>query len=104
MESVPRGVNYGEVGRFLAGIDGVVSLHDLHIWQMSADRRALSAHLLLVGVDAWPRVLAVARAELRGRFDIDHVTLQPEWLPAHPAGRVIPLKVEPVPQRHEHHH
>lgn len=99
MESVPRDVDYREVGRFLAGLEGVVSLHDLHVWQMSAGRRALSAHVLLRDVEAWPRVLGAARAELRSRYGIDHVTLQPEWLPAHRAGRVIPLKVQPA-----HHH
>ena len=94
MESVPAGVDYGEVGRTLATIDGVVSVHDLHIWQMSASRRAMSAHLLLREVEAWPRVLKAARGELLDRFAIDHVTLQPEWLPASPSGRVIPLKVD----------
>ena len=94
MESVPAGVDYGEVGRTLAAIDGVVSVHDLHIWQMGASRRAMSAHLLLREVEAWPRVLKAARGELLDRFAIDHVTLQPEWLPASPSGRVIPLKVD----------
>jgi cobalt-zinc-cadmium efflux system protein len=95
MESVPAGVDYAEVGKLLASIEGVASVHDLHIWQMSAGRRALSAHLLLRDVAAWPRVLARARAVLKTVYGIDHVTLQPEWLPAVRADlRVIPLKVE----------
>lgn len=99
MEAVPDGVDYRAVGRALAGIDGVVSVHDLHVWQMSAERRALSAHLLLREVDSWPRVLKAARAALQSDFGIDHVTLQPEWLPRHEGGgRVIPLKVE-VPRK-----
>jgi cobalt-zinc-cadmium efflux system protein len=95
MEAVPEGVEYREVGRALAMIDGVVSVHDLHVWQMSAGRRALSAHLLLRDVDAWPRVLKASRAALLDQFSIDHVTLQPEWLPARENGaKVIALKVE----------
>ena len=93
MEAVPDDVDYRAVGRALAGIDGVASVHDLHVWQMSAGRRALSAHLLLREVDAWPQVLKDARTTLMDRYRIDHVTLQPEWLPAH-AGRVIPLKLD----------
>jgi cobalt-zinc-cadmium efflux system protein len=109
MEAVPSGIDYTEVGRFLAGIEGVVSLHDLHVWQMNPSSRALSAHVLLTDVDAWPRVLALARQELRRRFGIDHVTLQPEWLPAHRSGKVIPLKQEGVAKplaSHDHgtHH
>lgn len=107
MEAVPDGIDYGAVGRELAAIGGVLSVHDLHIWQMSAERRALSAHLLLAEVDAWPRVLKEARAHLLERHGIDHVTLQPEWLPVHAAGRVIPLKVESAdapPRRRAHDH
>ena len=102
MESVPHGVDYREVGRCLAALEGVVSLHDLHVWQMGSQRRALSAHLLLRDVEVWPRVLTAARVALRERFGIDHVTLQPEWLPAYRAGRVIALKVEPA-ERHGNH-
>lgn len=106
MEGVPSGIDYTEVGRFLAGLDGVVSLHDLHVWQMNPSRRALSAHILLANVESWPRVLGAARAGLRDRFAIDHVTLQPEWLPVHRSGKVIPLKQESVAPRHAHgpHH
>lgn len=100
MEAVPDDVDYRAVGRALAAIDGVVSVHDLHVWQMSAGRRALSAHLLLREVDAWPLVLKESRSMLQGSFGIDHVTLQPEWLgvPAgvHGAGKVIALKMLPV--------
>lgn len=100
MESVPAGIEYGEVGRALAAVEGVVSVHDLHVWQMGAGRKALSAHVLLRDVDAWPPALKAARGLLLERFGIDHVTLQPEWLPRHDAGKVIPLKVEMMEHRH----
>lgn len=93
MESVPPGIDFAEVGKALAALDGVVSVHDLHVWRMDAERRALSAHLLLREERAWPRVLKAARDLLATRFGVDHVTLQPEWLAAPPAGRVLPLAV-----------
>ena len=104
MEAVPDGIAYREVGRALAAVDGVVSVHDLHVWQMSAERRALSAHLLLREANAWPAVLKSARSTLQGSFGIDHVTLQPEWLGTRAApasGKVIPIKVE-SPEKHRH--
>ena len=94
MESVPDGVDHGDVGRALASIEGVVSVHDLHVWQTGTAQRALSAHLLLRDAAAWPRILSEARARLLSQFAIDHVTLQPDWLPVHETGRVIPLKLE----------
>jgi cobalt-zinc-cadmium efflux system protein len=47
---------------------------------MVPGRSALSAHLLVEDIELWPIVLHNARRILKQEFDIDHVTLQPEWL------------------------
>jgi cobalt-zinc-cadmium efflux system protein len=82
MDSVPEGVDYHEVGRALARIPGVKSVHDLHVWSMVPGRTALSAHVLVDHIDHWPAILAESRRILAARFRIDHATLQPEWLHA----------------------
>ena len=69
----------------------MTGVHDLHVWQMSAERVALSAHLTLADGPAWPRVLASAQRMLAHDFGIDHVTLQPAWPAPPPSGRVIPV-------------
>jgi len=91
LEGVPGHVSYEAVGRALAGIPGVTGVHDLHVWQMSTARVALSAHLMLTDGPAWPRVLASAQRMLARDFGIDHVTLQPAWPVPPPSGRVIPV-------------
>jgi len=78
MEGVPRTVKLDEVGKLIARIDGVRSVHDLHIWHISLGRVALSAHLDIAELSSWPAVLARARRMLQERYAIDHVTLQPE--------------------------
>jgi len=93
LEGVPGHVSYDDVGRALAGLPGVTGVHDLHVWQMSAERVALSAHLTLSDGPSWPKVLAAAQRMLARDFGIDHVTLQPAWVGAPPAGRVIPVAV-----------
>jgi cobalt-zinc-cadmium efflux system protein len=80
MEGVPRSVKLEEVGRLIARIDGVRSVHDLHIWNISLGRVALSAHLDIAELSSWPSVLEQARQVLHQRYGIDHVTLQPEVL------------------------
>jgi cobalt-zinc-cadmium efflux system protein len=80
MDSVPEGVDYQAVGRALAGLSGVRSVHDLHIWSMVPGQGALSAHVLVEDIGQWPELLHRARSLLRRDFGIDHVTLQPEWL------------------------
>jgi len=93
LDSVPEEVDYRKLGHALAGLEGVLSVHDLHVWSMIPGRAALSAHLLIEHVDQWPRVLHDARVLLRQRFRIDHATLQPEWLPDQVPGK-IKLRVE----------
>jgi cobalt-zinc-cadmium efflux system protein len=92
MDSVPAGVDYQTVGKALACIPGVRSVHDLHIWSMVPGRGALSAHVLVEDIAQWPVVLRAARGMLQKDFGIDHVTLQPEWLQAAPAGRRIDIR------------
>ena len=91
MERVPSHLSYDAVGRALAVLPGVTGVHDLHVWHMSAERVALSAHVVLTEGAAWPRVLAAAQRMLVRDFGIEHVTLQPTWPLPTPSGRVIPV-------------
>jgi cobalt-zinc-cadmium efflux system protein len=91
MERVPAHLSYDAIGRSLAALPGVTGVHDLHIWYMSAERVALSAHLTLADGAMWPRTLAAAQRLLAHEHGIEHVTLQPSWPLAPPSGRVIPV-------------
>lgn len=90
MEGVPTHLDYEEIGRALTQLPGVAAIHDLHVWHMSSERAALSAHLLIREPAKWPETLAAAQRLLAERFRIDHVTLQPTWHQP-PSGRVIPV-------------
>ncbi len=77
MDAVPRGVDRGAVEEALAGLPGVVEVHDLHIWALSTTQVALTAHLVGPPLRKdGPGVVAEACAMLRERFGIDHATLQ----------------------------
>ena len=78
MERVPAGIDLEDVRTVMHGIDRVIEVHDLHIWQISSDRVALSAHVVVDDLDAWPKLLARINETLLDRFGIDHPTLQPE--------------------------
>ena len=80
LEGVPLYLDTAEIGRALAQLDEVVAVHDLHVWSLSAEQVALSAHLVLEDIEGWERVLPASREMLASRFGIDHVTLQPECL------------------------
>ena len=84
LEGVPDGLSLPEVGRAMAAVARVRSVHDLHIWSLDSRRPALSAHIVLDSAADWPLALAALRELLHTRFDIEHVTLQPELPPAQP--------------------
>lgn len=46
---------------------------------MASDKTILSYHLIVHGLLNWESVLADTRPLLPDRYEIDHVTLQPEW-------------------------
>lgn len=77
LDAAPKHIDVAAVRDALAGLPGVIAVHDLHVWAMSAERTALTAHLVRPegGDDAF---LADASAALEQRFRIDHVTLQVE--------------------------
>jgi len=77
LDGVPRGIALAEVRDYLGQLDGVTEVHDLHVWAMSTNETALTAHLVRpCGSD--DLFLREVCAELAHRFDIDHATLQIE--------------------------
>lgn len=97
MEGVPKNLDLPEVGLAMAQTAGVTSVHDLHIWTLASGKVSLSAHLEIPTMQDWPGILHSTRTMLHSRFDIDHVTLQPE-LPA------AQLEQVGIPFYPSHHH
>jgi cobalt-zinc-cadmium efflux system protein len=95
MEGVPAHLSYDDIGHELTRLPGVSAVHDLHVWYMTSNRAALSAHLRVRDAGAWPQTLVAAQRLLAQRYGIDHVTLQPTWHQPPTGKRVIP--VTPVP-------
>jgi cobalt-zinc-cadmium efflux system protein len=78
MEGVPAGLSVDRIGAEMARVEGVLSVHDLHVWTLSGSRTALSAHIVVRSLGEWDRLLADLQQRLQEHFGIDHVTLQPE--------------------------
>jgi cobalt-zinc-cadmium efflux system protein len=77
LDGVPRGIELSEVRDYLAGLEGVIEVHDLHIWAMSTNETALTAHLVRPGGSDDAFLHGVCE-ELSQRFNIHHATLQIE--------------------------
>ncbi len=78
VQAAPAGLDLGSVRAELASIDGVVDVHDLHVWTLTSDMDVATVHLMTgAGIDPHP-VLDAARSLLRDRYRIEHATLQVE--------------------------
>jgi cobalt-zinc-cadmium efflux system protein len=77
LDGVPKGIELAKVKDYLVALEGVTELHDLHIWAMSTNETALTAHLVRPAGfnDAF---LHGVCEELSHRFNIHHATLQIE--------------------------
>ena len=75
---VPSGIDADVVEAELAELDGVETVHDLHIWPLSTTETALTAHLVAPHIASTDELLQAARRMLHDRFRIEHCTLQIE--------------------------
>jgi cobalt-zinc-cadmium efflux system protein len=92
LEATPSGIDAGEVGRRMAAAEGVVEVHDLHIWTITSGFPALSAHVLVArGDDCHARRLELEQM-LAGEFGLEHTTLQVEHVGEQRGLQIRPLR------------
>ena len=78
LQAAPDHVDVDALAADLAAIDDVVDVHDLHVWTLTSEMEAASAHLMTTtGSDAHA-VLDKARQILLDSYGIDHGTFQVE--------------------------
>ena len=92
LESTPRDVDLAELRAHIIGVDGVVDVHDLHVWTITSGMPVMSAHVV---VDDSVTEMGQAHAVLdrldgclSSHFDVAHSTFQ----------------IEPAEHRDNEHH
>ncbi|MEJ2795629.1 cation diffusion facilitator family transporter [Iodobacter sp. LRB] len=91
MEGVPQHLNLEEIGAALASEKGVVQVNDLHVWNISGGKVALSAHIVIEKPETWPLQLQHINHMLSEHYGIQHITLQATWFSIRPT-RSIPIR------------
>ncbi len=76
--AVPGHIDEAAVRDHLEGQDGVLAVHDMHIWPMSTTETAFTAHLVMPGGHPGDVFLRQLAADLEQRFGIHHATIQVE--------------------------
>ena len=78
VQAAPAGIDLDAIEGALAGIEGVVDVHDLHVWTLTSEMDVASAHVMVRAGTDHHGVLDQARALLRDGHRIHHATLQIE--------------------------
>jgi cobalt-zinc-cadmium efflux system protein len=92
LESTPAGIDAREVGRRMAEAEGVVEVHDLHIWTITSGFPALSAHVLVHPGDDCHAARRELEALLSDEFGLRHTTLQVEHVTERQPVQITPLR------------
>jgi len=75
LEQTPNNVNIAHLSEDLQTIQGVVEMHDLHVWSLSAGKTSMSCHLQ----SGFPGVALVKATKLcKQKYNISHTTIQVE--------------------------
>lgn len=79
-EGSPNGIDLSEVGSFIKNFPGIKGVHHLHIWSLSSNFRALSAHIVVddMQLSRTTTITGELEHQLAARFSIDHPTFQLE--------------------------
>ena len=81
LESAPADMDLDALSAAMHGVPGVAEVHDLHVWSLSTDVRALSAHVVLTGHPSLEEAQVVGdnvKAAIGAPFSIAHSTLELE--------------------------
>lgn len=78
LQAAPEGMDLEHLAGELGAIEGVIDVHDLHVWTLTSEMDAASAHLMTSDDTDPHAVLDQARALLVERYGIAHGTFQVE--------------------------
>lgn len=103
LEGTPRGLKLDCVEAAIRKVEGVNDVHDLHVWSIGSESRALSCHIAIADIppSVSERILREVKEVLRLDFRVEHTTIQFEHVECEVAhGCVIPVGETEPHHRH----
>lgn len=81
LEGTPRSVNLAAIRKEIGAVEGVTALHDLHVWAISSEHLALSAHVVVEdqSLADSEHLMRELESRLCEKFAIGHTTVQVEF-------------------------
>jgi cobalt-zinc-cadmium efflux system protein len=82
LDGVPEGMNVAQIKQAILTIDGVKGMDDLHVWALSTQEAALSAHVVVkkCTLEESLEIKDQVKEMLHTEFDIEHATIETELI------------------------
>ena len=106
LEGTPRGVSLPGIREGMETVEGVINVHDLHVWSLGSQSRALACHVTIADIPPSESacILANLNHVLKDRFQISHATIQFEHIGCGELeGCVVPIGELASGSAHSHH-
>lgn len=103
LEGLPHGMKLTDISLAMAGVEGVIEVHDLHVWSLGTKTHALSSHVLIQDMppSESTKILEILN-EVLCKFGIYHTTIQFEHVPCFLSNRGCHMTE--AAHAHEHQH
>ncbi|MGA2212159.1 MAG: cation diffusion facilitator family transporter, partial [Bryobacteraceae bacterium] len=103
LEGLPRGIELNQVTGAMRKIDGVIDVHDLHIWSLGSSAHALSCHVLIEDMPPSESSAILQRLnDVLCKFEIRHSTIQFEHAKCALSDAPCSILLT-APHEHQHH-
>jgi cobalt-zinc-cadmium efflux system protein len=106
LEGTPRGVSLTDIRSGMEEIEGVVNVHDLHVWCLGSQSRALACHVTIADIPPSESACILVKLNhvLKEHFHISHTTVQFEHTGCDELeGCVVPIEEFANAEGHGHH-
>lgn len=77
IDTVPESINMPELEKALESVDGVTSIHHLHVWPLSTTENALTVHVVISDVGQLDHIVAEAKRKAK-EHGVNHATIEAE--------------------------
>ena len=106
LEGTPRAVNLAEIRQAMHSVEGVVNVHDLHVWSLTSQSHALASHVQVQEMQLAECEALMQRLnhQLRDHFGINHTTIQLEVSACVTVDGCVSPPEPDVVDGHSHHH
>jgi cobalt-zinc-cadmium efflux system protein len=106
LEGTPRDCSLIEIRSGMEAVEGVINVHDLHIWSLGSHSRAMACHVTIADIPPSESacILGELNHLLRDHFQISHTTIQFEHIGCGELVRCVVPPEQMASGGHEHHH